>query len=405
MSEDLIENRDIVIVGQQAWDVEIGSNCKNIAAEFSKYNRVLYVNPPLDRFTQYKRKNDLLIKKRLSVINGEISGLTPQSENLWELNTDKLIESINWIKIRPLFNLLNKRNNSRFASSIAQAVKELGFKDIILFNDNDIFRSFYLKEFLSPQLSIYYSRDFMLGVDYWKYHGLLLEPELIKKSDLAVANSIYLANYCRRYNPNAHYVGQGCDLSLFVDNPSLEVPDELKVLKGARIGFVGALNSDRLDIDILVHIAKERKDWTVVLVGPSDDRFLNSELKALDNVCFIGQVPESHLPAYIKGFDVCLNPQLLNEITIGNYPRKIDEYLAMGKPVVATLTEAMETFKDFVYLASYKAAYVKLIEKALKDNSVELSLSRKTFASSHTWANSVSEIYKAINETATINKN
>jgi hypothetical protein len=40
---------DIVITGQQAWDVEIGSNCKNIALEFSKQHRVLYVNSPLDR--------------------------------------------------------------------------------------------------------------------------------------------------------------------------------------------------------------------------------------------------------------------------------------------------------------------------------------------------------------------
>ena len=36
--------RDIVIIGIQAWDIEIGSNCKNIALELSKTNRVLYVN-------------------------------------------------------------------------------------------------------------------------------------------------------------------------------------------------------------------------------------------------------------------------------------------------------------------------------------------------------------------------
>jgi len=30
----MIKNRDIVIVGLQPWDIEIGSNCKNIAIEF-----------------------------------------------------------------------------------------------------------------------------------------------------------------------------------------------------------------------------------------------------------------------------------------------------------------------------------------------------------------------------------
>ena len=41
------------------------------------------------------------------------------------------------------------------------------------------------------------------------------------------------------------------------------------------------------------------------------------------------------LPSYLYAFDVAINPQKLNEVTIGNYPRKIDEYLAMGKPIVS----------------------------------------------------------------------
>ena len=36
----MIKGRDIIVVGVQPWDIEIGSNCKNIAHEFSKHNRV-----------------------------------------------------------------------------------------------------------------------------------------------------------------------------------------------------------------------------------------------------------------------------------------------------------------------------------------------------------------------------
>ena len=61
-------NKDIIIVGQQAWDTDIGSNCKNIALEMSKHNRVLYVNSPLDRITLYRGKNDPRIQKRTRVI-------------------------------------------------------------------------------------------------------------------------------------------------------------------------------------------------------------------------------------------------------------------------------------------------------------------------------------------------
>ena len=48
----LIHGRDIVVVGQQPWDTALGSNCKDIALEFSRHNRVLYVNSPLDRNTE-----------------------------------------------------------------------------------------------------------------------------------------------------------------------------------------------------------------------------------------------------------------------------------------------------------------------------------------------------------------
>ena len=212
---DTIQGRDIVIVGQQAWDEGIGSNCRNIALEFSRHNRVLYVNSALNRFTLLRDKAEPRVQRRLAVISGKEKGLVPIQANLWNLYPSCITESINKIKIRPLFDMLNKRNNRLYAVSIQKAIDELGFKNIILFNDNDIFGSFYLKELLQPAVSIYYSRDYMLAPGYWQYHGQKLEPLLIAKSDLCVANSSYLANYCRQYNPRSYDVGQGCELDMF----------------------------------------------------------------------------------------------------------------------------------------------------------------------------------------------
>ncbi len=391
-----ILNRDIVVVGQQPWDTGIGSNCKNIALEFSKHNRVLYVNSTLDRITLIKHKADPKVQKRLSVIKGKEKGIVTLQENLWNLYPDELTESINWIKSRSVFNWLNKINNKKFARSIQKAINELGFKNIILFNDNDMFRSFYLKELLQPTVSIYYSRDYMLAVDYWKYHGEKLEPELIAKSDICVANSTYLANYCKKYNPRSFYVGQGCDLEMFSNPKDKSIPADIAALSHPVIGYVGALQSIRLDIDLLEYIATQKPEWSIVLVGPEDDEFKASNLHKIANVHFLGGKDPSVLPAYINSFDVCLNPQIVNQVTIGNYPRKIDEYLAMGKPTVATATEAMSIFADHTYLANSKEEYVALITKALNEDSTSLQDARRAFASSHTWENNVKEIYSAI---------
>lgn len=393
----IIENRDIIIVGQQPWDTSIGSNCKDLALEFSRNNRVLYVNAPLDQRTNFQQSHTEGVKKRKRIIAGEEDGLEVISPNLWVFYPDVLVESINWIRILPIFRWLNKITNQKFAKSIQTAIKKLDFKNFILFNDNDLFRSYHLKELLNPNISVYYSRDYVIATPYWERHGKYLEPELIKKSDVCVANSIYLANYCKKYNQNSFYVGQGCDFKLFKNDDSVQVPEDLSSIKNPILGYVGALISVRLDLTILLHLAKTKPDWNIVLVGPEDDDFKNSELHQLKNVHFLGAKKPETLAAYIKGFDICLNPQDVNPLTIGNYPRKIDEYLAMGKPTIATKTEAISIFESNVYIASTKEEYVLLAEKALAENNSDLANKRIAFAHTHTWEKNAEEIYKAIN--------
>lgn len=70
-------------------------------------------------------------------------------------------------------------------------------------------------------------------------------------------------------------------------------------------------------------------------------------------------------------FDVCINPQSVNDITIGNYPRKVDEYLALGKPVVATKTKTMEIFNGYVYNCTGADEYVQSIRAALEKDTTE----------------------------------
>ncbi|HVI47672.1 MAG TPA: glycosyltransferase [Chitinophaga sp.] len=392
----LIQNRDIVIIGLQQWYTGIGSNCKNIALEFARHNRVLYVNSPLDRNTIRMQKDDPYVQYHLNALSGKEKAIVPLGPNLWNFYPSAILESINWIPFTSVFSRLNRINNRRFATSIAAAIREMGFKDVILFNDNDIFRGYYMKEMLQPASYVYYSRDYLLGVDYWRKHGQQLEPRHIAKADAAVANSLYLADMLRQYNPNSFYVGQGCDLQLFDPARKHEHPADVPQGKGPVIGYVGALKALRLDIDTLVNIATSRPGWQLVLTGPEDDAFKASPLHQLPNVHFTGKKEVHQLPDYIQSFDVCLNPQVINPVTIGNYPLKIDEYLAMGKPVVATATKTMELFRDHVYLAASPEEYVPLIEKALLENTPALETARIQFASGHTWENSVAAIYEAI---------
>ncbi len=397
MNNKIIANRDIIIVGLQPWDTAIGSNCKDLALEFSKNNRVLYVNSPLDINTIFSGRNEALVKKRINYLRGKKDNLQALTDNLWVYYPDTILLSINWVSNHSIFKFLNRLNNKLLSRSIKKAMLKLNFSNIILFNDNDIFRGFYLKELLPAHTSVYYSRDFLLAVYYWKKHGISLEPKLIEKSDVCVANSTYLADYCKKYNTNSFYVGQGCDLTLYAESNAGEFrPADIRNLKYPIVGYTGFLTTLRLDLQILLNITETRPDWNFVLVGPEDDDFKRSILHQRKNVHFLGAKKPEQLPAYIAAFDVCINPQIVNEVTIGNYPRKVDEYLAMGKPVVATNTPAMSIFKKHVYLAE-KDDYIGLIEIALTKNNDEAKEKRKAFAGLHTWENNTNEIYKAIN--------
>lgn len=389
----MIKNRDFIIVGLQALDSRIGSNCINIAHEIARNNRVLYVNYPLDRLTKIREKNDPLIQKRNRINKGEEPELVQVSDTMWNLYPKTTLESISQLPMNGLFDFVNKINNKRFAREIKKAIKTLNFSNYFIFNDSDMFRSFYLKELLQPELYIYYTRDNLIAVDFWKKQGIRIEAALMAKADLVVANSTYLADHARQFNPHSYYVGQGCDVSLFDKKLIKEVPADIAKIKRPIIGYIGALFSLRLDIDVLVHMAKNRPEWQIVLVGPEDEAFKSSELHNISNVYFLGSKKMEELPSYLNQFDVALNPQKLNEVTIGNYPRKIDEYLAMGKPTVATRTKAMEVFENHTYLADTKEEYLVMIEKALNENTAEKEKDREVFAKSHTWENNVKEIY------------
>jgi glycosyltransferase involved in cell wall biosynthesis len=396
MEISLIKNRDFIIFGLQPWDISIGSNCKNIATEISKHNRVLYVNRPLDRVTKIKLKNDIQTKNRIESIQQGTNTLLKENENLWVFNPRIILESINFLPAGLLYNYFNRSNNKKLANEINRVSNQLRFANAIMIIDNDFFNALYLKEFVKPSIFIYYIRDFLLSQQYFTKHGSRAEALIIQKADFVAANSKYLAGYASKFNKSVGDVGQGCDVEDFLQKPT-QIPPDVADIPYPIIGYCGSLTSTRLDIDLINFIATQRPQWNIVLVGPEDENFKSSLLHQKSNIYFSGAKETASLPLYTHTFDVCINPQLLNQMTIGNYPRKVDEYLAAGKPVVATKTEAMEIFSAEVFLCENKEQYIENIEKILKEkkdeNKIEL---RKKMAKSHTWNASVNKIYKLI---------
>ena len=378
--------RDIVMMSLQNWGDSLGSNSYNLALEFSRDNRVLYINRAPDRATKIKG----VFKKQEPARTTEwISNI---KSNLYVLNTQCVMESINFLP-KKLFNGFNYLNGQKLANEIKWALAELNFKAIILFIDNDFFRGVYLKELLNPEKFIYYIRDNLRSHEYFKKHGEACENMIARKADLIVANSTFLADLLKPINPNSHDIGQGCDFSLFRHDDPLkpaDFPDNDK----PNIGYIGNIVSYRLDLKMMETICQKRMDWNWIFIGPEDESFKKSKLHSLSNVYFLGLKNENELWRYMQHMDTCINPQLKNGMTEGNYPRKIDEYLYMGKPVVATKTNFMLGFSAYVHLFDTIQEFESKIEEALQETSDNnKSLERKDFAASHSWRNCTEKIY------------
>jgi teichuronic acid biosynthesis glycosyltransferase TuaH len=411
MAHQFIKNRDIVLFSFQPWDTEIGSNFKDMALELAKYNRVLFVNRALDRSYYRKFKNDPKVITRLQSIGQGIGELREIFPNLWIHNPRTLLESINGIPIHTLHDWLNKINNRRLAKEINKIIAQLQFNNVILINDNDFIRGYYLKEMIDCENYIFYIRDFMMGVDFFQRHGARHEAGLMKKADVIVANSAYLADYSKKNNPNSFDIGQGCDLKQFLVS-DLPKPSDLQSISHYIVGYVGNISAIRIDPEVIKHIATQLPECQVVLVGPVDKEFPTTELQQIKNIHFLGARQPDALASYVEHFDICINPQILNKVTIGNYPRKVDEYLAMGKPVVATATAAMDMFKEYTWLCNSKEDYVThiryLLQHPAEINGKDIKIKRKEFAISHSWENSIGllgDAYFKVNKFLAVAKN
>ena len=391
---------DFLFVGIQRINTGRESTSTSLARELARQgHRVLYVNSPLARKTFFLPPQDPFAAAHLHELKTKANPLQLLSSNLWVLNPTRMLESFNWVPSTALFSWLIEFNNQRFALDIKPALHELQFEDIILINDKDIFRSFYLKELLQPRHYIYLDRDYTMGIPYWRKHGKALEPALMRKSDAVFCNSLDFTEHARRYNSNSFNIGNGFDAEQFNDNEIASIPVDLAAIPTPRIGYIGALTTLRLDLALLTDLARARPAWSFVLVGREDEAFARSALHNFSNVFFLGQKHTHNVPDYLQHLDVCINPQKLNDITRGNFPLKILEYLALGKPVVATTTNTMtEVFRDHTYLATSSAEFITQIENALSKNTLQRTEERKDFVKKFSWKNIVELVVNHLQE-------
>ena len=78
---------------------------------------------------------------------------------------------------------------------------------------------------------------------------------------------------------------------------------------------------------------------------------------------WLGNRPYDSVPAYIKGLDVCMMCYVINDWTFFGDPSKMHEYLASGKPTVATGLSAIKEFSNVIDIPETFDGWVDAIER------------------------------------------
>lgn len=246
-------------------------------------------------------------------------------------------------------------------------------------------------------------------VDYWQWlmpkvflmgsKGTIIKDEALtaSKVDFVVSTSKFLQQYLRAYNSQSHYVPNAAEYDLFSRalDQNLPIPEDMRKISKPILGFSGTLEA-KSDLNLLRRIALETPTWNLAFIGLTENVPDLYKLRGLNNVHFLGLKPLNELPNYLRQFDVCLVPFRKTDELNSISPLKIFEYIAAGRPVVATNYPEIHELSNVVYLSDSPDDFIKNIKRALSEKNDKLGVKQKEFALKNTWENRARDLIKLI---------
>jgi len=381
-----LQGRDIVCVGFADWDTELWTNQHHLMSRLARENRVLFVESLGLRRPHLAGRDLKRIAKRLRAgLRGprEVDGLYVLSPLVLPFHGNSMARKLNgWL----------------LPALVRRAARKLSFRNPILWAY--VPQAETLLDALEPELTIYHCVDDIAaqpGIDAADFTAA--ETRFARHADLVLASAPALVERLGKVARNVLYAPNVADVALFAT--ALEqgpLDPALAELAHPVIVFTGAVVATKLDIDLLVTLARARPDWSFALVGPvglGDPRTDVSTLASEPNVHLLGRRSYQQLPSVLRAADVGLIPYARNELTNSIFPMKVYEYLAAGLPVIATPLPSLSEIKE-VASAPDADGIAKLIDDALIQDNPKRRLERSHSAAAHSWDLRMQEIAVAI---------
>ena len=382
--------KDIVWISTQDWD-DVWTRKQRFALYLSeKGYRILYVEAQL-HWAGFMLNKELRKFKRIFKFT----------------NSPKEIKKNIFVATPPLVfpgqtmsKIINRINKLFMIYQINKLLKKLNIKNYYLW--------VYPPDSIDLIDRLKYEKLIFDCVDDWsRFSGLVSKQtmekymnDLFRRADLVVVTHEELRRKANMCTDRVALIPNGVEANHF-DLSKIEdgdIPEEMKRIIGPKIGFIGSV-AKWIDYDLLHYIAVNRPEWSIIMIGPVSNRIKIDKIRQQKNIYLLGRKAYNDLPKYIKAFDVCINPFVVDELSDSVDPLKMYEYLATGKPIVSVKMPAVNRFKGLIDVAKDKKEFVKCIEKKILNSSQEnLQAKRIQIANEHSWQKRYEQLYDAIQQ-------
>jgi len=222
--------------------------------------------------------------------------------------------------------------------------------------------------------------------------------EVLKIADLSFANCQKVQQSFQKYFQDIKLIPNGCELEpppVFCEDKRFQ---KFKSIKGPKLGYVGNLEQGKIDIELIKHLAVNRPDWNIILIGSTHANPQILELDEYPNIYFFGVIPYPDVRTWIKALDVAILPHLNSEKTQSMNPLKLYVYCSMGVPVVSTDIENLDELKPFISIAGSYDDFIQKVENILQEKKKHISADLNCCLENNSWDKRVDQVINAINE-------
>lgn len=384
----MIKGKNIICISQTTWHGEFTKSTVQLLSLLAEKNTVVFVEYP---FTVKDVVMSVLGKQRAQV--SRMLGLKPR---IVDENTDNgatvkhlvvpPVLPVDFISSESLFKKIFQLNTFLYKRQLRKTIKKLKLDNPIIISAYNPMYGLPMIGQLNEFLNIYYCYD---GMDTQRHKSRIydIEKEFCKQVDGIITTSDYLNSEKKLLNSESYVVKNGVDYKLFVPHAKSSVSN-LSTQK--KVGYIGTLDF-RFDIDIMEHAIKELPDVLFEFTGYLLNHSIKDRLSKYKNVSFFNSVKSYEVPKLLSQYDLGIIPYKMDEVNKNIYPLKINEYLAVGVPVVMTDFADLADFKDMAKSAENKSLFKSHIENELKNDTNTLIKNRIAFAKQNSWEGRANE--------------